>query len=277
MSKEIVVIATLSIATACVLAAAMYGYSQTLTYFYVQYAVLGLGIGVAFFYLVNSRERIRKAESSALQKQQIQKLTYERQILESNLRSLQAQIEPHFLFNTLSTILSLIDKDPAKGKTMLQSFTRYLRATLDHTRADCATLEDELKIISSYLEIFKVRMGDRLSYCIDVPAELQYIRFPPMLLQPLVENAVQHGLEPAIEGGSVCVTAHTVANDLRFILRIIVADTGLGINEDCGDGVGLTNIQKRLQILYGGSASLSLEPNSPRGLRAVIEVPYEKN
>jgi LytS/YehU family sensor histidine kinase len=73
------------------------------------------------------------------------------------------------------------------------------------------------------------------------------------------------------------VTAHTVANDLRFILRIIVADTGLGINEDCGDGVGLTNIQKRLQILYGGNASLSLEPNSPRGLRAVIEVPYEKN
>jgi len=272
MSKSFVAIAMISIAAAGVLLFVTSTYHQSLANFPMQYAALGLGIGAAIYYLIKSRVRIIKAES-ALQKQQIQNLTYERQILETDLRSMQAQIEPHFLFNTLSTILSLIDKDPEKGKTMLQSFTHYLRATLDHTRADCATLEDELKIIASYLEIYKVRMGERLNYCIDVPAELQYIRLPPMLLQPLVENAIKHGLEPAIEGGDVCVTAQRIANGLR----IVVADTGLGLNDDCGDGVGLTNIQKRLQILYGGRAALSLEPNTPRGLRAIIEVPYEEN
>lgn len=245
---------------------------QTPNYPYAQYFAMGVVFIGAIYYLIKFRERVIQAEF-ALQKQQIQNLTYERQILETNLRSLQVQIEPHFLFNTLSTILSLIDKDPVKGKAMLQSFTRYLRAAIDYTRAECATLEDELKIVTSYLEIFKVRMGDRLSYCIDVPRELQYIQLPPMLLQPLVENAIQHGLEPAIEGGNIRVSAQSFPHGLR----IAVEDTGLGIRGDCGDGVGLTNIQKRLQILYGDSATLSLQPNKPRGLRAIIEVPYEEN
>ena len=233
---------------------------------------LALLFGGIIIYFFKSRERIIKAESE-LQKQQIASLDYERRLLETNLRRMQAQIEPHFLFNTLSNVLGLIDTHPARGKSMLQSFTHYLRSTLDHTRAETATLEDEIKIISSYLDIFQVRMGARLAYAIAVSEDLLGMAFPPMLLQPLVENAIKHGLEPNVEGGRIMIRAEKT----RSIVRIVVEDSGQGLQGESGSGVGMTNVQKRLSTLYGDRAKFLLEDNVPHGLRITIEVPYDNH
>jgi LytS/YehU family sensor histidine kinase len=186
---------------------------------------------------------------------------------------MQAQIEPHFLFNTLSNVLGLIDSNPNRGKSMLQSFTDYLRSTLAYTRIDSATLEDEIKIVSAYLDIFQVRMGKRLTYTIEISPEILGIPFPPMLLQPLVENAIKHGLEPELQGGHIEIRAAKSGDRIR----IVVADSGQGLKGDSGTGVGITNIQKRLHALFGSKAVFRLEDNLPHGLRAVVEVPYDNH
>lgn len=236
----------------------------------LQSLFLAILFGGIIIYFFKSKERIIKAES-ALQKQQISNLDYERRLLETNLRRMQAQIEPHFLFNTLSNVLGLIDTNPGQGKSMLQSFTHYLRTTLDYTRSDSATLGDEIKIVSSYLEIFQVRMGKRLNYTIDIPQELLTMAFPPMLLQPLVENSIKHGLEPQLQGGNIVIRAEKFAERVK----IIVEDTGQGLKCDSGTGVGITNVQKRLHALFAHRARFILEDNNPQGLRVVIEVPYD--
>ncbi|WP_455212583.1 sensor histidine kinase [Kaarinaea lacus] len=236
----------------------------------IQTLLLALLFGSIIIYFFKSRERIIKAES-ALQKQQIANLDYERRLLETNLRRMQAQIEPHFLFNTLSNVLGLIDTNPKRGKSMLQSFTHYLRSTLDYTRSESAVLEDEIKIVSSYLDIFQVRMGNRLTYRIDISQDLLNMPFPPMLLQPLVENAIKHGLEPITQGGQILIRAEKSVSSIS----VIVEDTGQGLKGDSGSGVGITNVQKRLHALYGSRAKLLLEDNHPQGLRATIEVPHD--
>src|SRR6187402_1218133 len=132
-----------------------------------------------------ARERIERAE---------------RETTLANLRALQAQIEPHFLFNTLANVVSLVDSDPAAAKGMLESFNRFLRASLAATRTESTTLGEDAQLIAAYLEVLQVRMGRRLAWRIDVPVELAGFALPPMLLQPLVENAIRHGLEPKVEG-----------------------------------------------------------------------------
>lgn len=126
-------------------------------------------------------------------------------------------------------------------------------------------------MIRAYLNIFKIRMGERLAFSIDVPEALRAILFPPMLIQPLVENAVQHGLEPRIEGGEISISASALPGRIR----IDVADSGLGFHEGSHWGVGLTNIKERLDTLYDGKARLTLEENRPNGLLATIEVPHD--
>ncbi|NOX92167.1 MAG: hypothetical protein GXP18_06880 [Gammaproteobacteria bacterium] len=231
----------------------------------------GIIFGTIIINYFSSRVRISNAESE-LQKHRITLLDGEKRMLESNLKCLQSQIEPHFLFNTLSNIIGLIDKNPARGKAMLQSLTHYLRATLEYTRIDSATLEDELKMVEAYLAIYKERMGHRLQYKINVPDTMRSISFPPMLLQPLVENAVKHGLESQVKGGYVNIV------DLykHDTINLAVEDSGIGLKDEIGKGVGLANVQQRLNALYGEQASLSLENNQPTGLRVIIEVPREK-
>ena len=178
---------------------------------FIQMLFIGILFGTMITYFFFSRERLSQTEAQ-LQEEQIKSLTLEKNTLETRLRLLQAQIEPHFLFNTLSNILSLLESEPAKGKAMLEDLTRYLRSSLSRTRERMTTLGQELDLVRAYLDIYKVRMGERLRYTIEVTGDAQAdLPFPPMLVQPLVENALKHGIEPKIEGGEILIKAEDQA------------------------------------------------------------------
>ena len=191
--------------------------------------------------------------------------------LETRLRLLRAQIEPHFLFNSLSNIRRLCQSDAAHGRAVLAQLTRYLRAALPKIREDEATLADEIELLSDYAGVQRIRMGDRLQVTVDVAATLARASVPPMMLVTLVENAIKHGIEPMPEGGSVRVAA--VRNG--DLLVMTVADTGRGFVGASGSGVGLANIRSRLSALYGAAAELRLEANQPRGVMATITLPWQ--
>ena len=233
-----------------------------------QKILLGVTFGLMCSYFFMSKAKL-KMSAELIQEEKIKRLAKEKEALEANLKMLQAQIEPHFLFNTLSNILSLIDTNPVKGKTMLTDLIHYLRTTLSRTRHDLITIEQEIEMIQAYLNIIKIRMGERLRYEILVPESLKSYPFPPMLLQPLVENAVKHGLEPKIEGGKLSIKV----TETEHGLKIEVTDTGLGLTSDHDSGIGMTNVRERLHLLYGEKGRLSLEENKPNGLKVIIEVP----
>jgi signal transduction histidine kinase len=195
-----------------------------------------------------------------------------RQLAEAQLKMMQAQVEPHFLFNTLASVDYLIETDPARASTMQKNLIQYLRAALPQMREGSTTLGKEIALCRSYLEILKVRMEDRLQYAITVPQGLASAQFPPMMLQSLVENSIKHGLEPKSEGGTLTISAD-VANGK---LRVTVADTGLGfaVGTKPGSGVGLANVSERLAALYAGTARVTIDANTPSGTIATIEVPY---
>ncbi len=223
-------------------------------------------IGVLYFFITRS---ILKHDKEQIEQERIKTVALQKEALEINLRMLQAQIEPHFLFNTLSNVVSLIDTDPARGKAMLLDLTRYLRTSLSRTLPEKTTLAQEAEMIGAYLNIQKIRMGERLNFTMDVPDDLRGKPFPPMLLQPLVENAVKHGLEPKIEGGGISIRATCDAHRLK----VEVADTGLGISSLNANGIGMANVRDRLRLLFGDQGKFIVEENSPSGVRAVIEVP----
>lgn len=195
-----------------------------------------------------------------------------RQLAEAQLKMMQAQVEPHFLFNTLASVDYLIETDPARASKMQKNLIQYLRAALPQMREGSTTLGKEIALCRAYLEILKVRMEDRLQFAITVPQGLASAQFPPMMLQSLVENAIKHGLEPKAEGGSLTISADVANGNLR----VTVADTGLGFAAAArsGSGVGLANVRERLAALYGGRARISIEANTPAGTIATIEVPY---
>jgi sensor histidine kinase YesM len=230
--------------------------------------VLAIFFGGTVCYFFYSRARLKIAREEA-EKERMNRLASEKEALASNLRLLQAQIEPHFLFNTLSNILSLIDTEPAKGKSMLMDLIHYLRTSLSRTLPDTTTLGQEIDTIEAYLNIQKIRLGDRLKFAIDVPETLRQYPFPPMLLQPLVENAIKHGLEPKIDGGDIRV----IAVEKGESILIEVADTGLGLSSFNASGVGIANVRERIKLMYNEKGHLLLEENTPNGLRAIIEVP----
>jgi sensor histidine kinase YesM len=222
-----------------------------------------------YFFLTKIRLKYR---SEMIDKEKTRRTDMEKENLSANLKVLQAQIEPHFLFNTLSNILSLIDTKPDTGKSMLLDLTKYLRTSLSRTLPERTTLSQEISMIKAYLDIHKIRMDERLNYKIDVPDNLWQHSFPPMLLQPLVENAIKHGLEPKVEGGEIVVRA-IEENDL---LKIEVADTGLGFSDLDKQGLGITNVRERLSLLFGEKGRLIIEENKPHGVRATIEVPVSE-
>jgi hypothetical protein len=191
---------------------------------------------------------------------------------EAQLKLLQGQIEPHFLFNTLANVQSLIDFDPQRAKLMLERFTDYLRASLGQLRNDRTTLAQEFAMLEAYLGLMQLRMGERLRVELSLPAELGGVELPPLLAQPLVENAIHHGLEPQVAGGTVAVSARRV--DGR--LWIEVADDGQGLDAPRrrgGNGVALANIRERLAARFGANASLELLPRDGGGTLARIQLP----
>lgn len=200
-----------------------------------------------------------------------------RQVVEARMAAMQAQVEPHFLFNTLASIDHLIEVDPKRASLMQKNLIALLRASMPTMReASDGGVKDlgrELAVIRPYLEILKVRMEERLVTEIDVPEGLLSAEFPPMMVQTLVENAIKHGLEPKPEGGRLSVKAEIVHGKLQ----VTVADTGLGFGRaaTAGTGVGLANIRERLQLLYGPKAGLTIAENNGGGTKVTVTVPYK--
>ena len=202
-----------------------------------------------------------------------------RQVVEARMAAMQAQVEPHFLFNTLASIDHLIETDPARASVMQKNLIALLRASMPTMREAAGSgqsvrdLGREIAVIRPYLEILKVRMEERLTTDIAVPEGLMSAEFPPMMIQTLVENAIKHGLEPKAEGGHLRVAAEIVHGKLQMT----VADTGLGFGKaaTAGTGVGLANIRERLQMLYGAKASLTVAENQPSGTVVTVTVPYK--
>jgi len=193
----------------------------------------------------------------------------ERGRIEAQLRLLQAQIEPHFLFNTLANLDALIATDPARARVMLGHLNDYLRATLAAARRERNTLREEFALLENYLEVLAIRMGARLRYELALPEALAPRPVPPMLLQPLVENALKHGIEPSIEGGSVKVSAREEHG--KLVLE--VADTGQGGHPAGGAGVGLANLRERLDAAFGGSAKVVAGANAAGGYTVTLSLP----
>lgn len=201
-----------------------------------------------------------------------QKEAAERTALSARLQALQAQIEPHFLFNTLATLDSLIASDPPRARDLLASLNRFLRATLEASRAQSETLAVQFKVLDSMLAVHAMRIGPRLAYALDLPRDCADLPVPPMLLQPLVENALKHGIQGAVEGGRIDVGARRVDEHVE----LTVTDTGPGFGATPGTqgaGVGLVNVRERLAALYGEHASLTLIENVPHGLVARVRLP----
>jgi hypothetical protein len=199
-----------------------------------------------------------------------------RQVVEARMAAMQAQVEPHFLFNTLASIDHLIETDPARASTMQKNLIALLRASMPAMREShpsAHNLGREMAVIRPYLEILKVRMEDRLQTEIQVPEGLLSAEFPPMMIQSLVENAIKHGLEPKAEGGVLTVRAEIFHGKLS----VTVADTGMGFGKaaTAGTGIGLNNIRERLQLLYGSKASMTVAENSPSGTVVTLTVPYQ--
>jgi sensor histidine kinase YesM len=252
--------------------------ASTPTFFFRgDYATLIIGVffaivGTAIFVVRNQLQAARAQLAEAELQQQAQ----EKLLLETELKLLQAQIEPHFLFNTLSNVVGLIHKDPQAAEETLLNLTTLLRSSLQRTRDATVTLAQELIIVEAYLKIQSIRMQERLHYEF-IPAEIVHAgsdlheqmkahALPPLLLQPLVENAVKHGIDPSEAGGSVTISV--AATDKQ--LQIIVADTGVGMSSSAQAGTGLDNVRQRLRALYGDRASLSVTENKPSGV--VVEL-----
>lgn len=230
--------------------------------------VLALMFGTIISYYFYSRGALLESQT-ALQAENLKRLDQEQRLTETQLKLLQAQIEPHFLFNTLSNVVGLIETDPQRAKHMLEHFTGYLRSSLQRTRTPQTTLDEELALVTAYLEIQTLRMGTRLHYRIDAAAELRRLALPPLLIQPLVENAVQHGLEPKIEGGEVLISAQV--SDSKLLIQVI--DTGLGLRAERGAGVGLNNIRARLRALYQERGQMTIQPHAPTGVEVSLTLP----
>ncbi len=239
--------------------------------------VIGL-LGCIFWMLVmDGQTRRIRAEADAAQ------YAVERERLatlakSAELRALQAQIEPHFLFNTLANVVALIDYEPATAKRMLDSFITHLRQSLDASRQTQATLGSELDLLTSYLQLIEIRMNHRLGFTIDCPSSLRETSFAPLLLQPLVENAVKYGLEPKIEGGTVVIRVREDEHELR----IDIEDNGVGLHAKstarAGTGTGIANVRERLQSIYGDRASLTVSALAPplTGTRSSITIATKK-
>lgn len=236
--------------------------------------VFTLAAASAAILFFSSREKIARLQMEAAQ-EKARAESVARQAMQAQLQLLQAQIEPHMLFNTLANLQGLIGFDPDRAQLLLDQLIQYLRATLTSSRAESTTLEQEFKLMQAYLGLMAIRMGARLAYTLDLPDSLRHATVPPMLLQPLVENAIQHGLEPKIEGGHV----HVQATSDGDVLSLTVSDDGLGLDhpgQRKGTQLGVTNIRERLQVMHGDAAGLSLSANPHAGVTARLVLPLDK-
>ncbi len=232
-----------------------------------------LRIAVPAVLLAAVNELFRRASRTdlALRDAQEARARFERDEAGRQLQLLQAQLEPHFLFNTLANVRRLCRTEPESGVRAIDNLMRYLRSALPQLRRETGALGEELELVRAYLELFQVRMGRRLTYAFECDPSVRDAEFPPMLLLTLVENAIKHGVEPAREGGRVAVRAR--ARDGTLEVSVVDDGVGFGSAGTGGSGVGLANVRRQLTVLYGVDAHLQLDARSPRGVAATIVVP----
>ena len=245
---------------------------------WAHWATLGWGIGLTIHGLTVFAGRSffgaeweEKKVDEIMVREKLKAVSSEKQLVQVQMRMLQAQIEPHFLFNTLATIQGLIGRSPDKANLMMDNFIAYLRQSLSASRAQEGTVKQEFDLLRHYLELLKIRMADRLRFELDLGDDLGGAPLAPMLLQPIVENAIKHGLEPKVEGGMVRVSARRDGGQMV----LSVADNGLGFSDQAdslGEGVGLSNLRERIAVLYDGQATLTVAEANP-GTQITIRVP----
>ena len=194
----------------------------------------------------------------------------ERQAVDARLHLLQAQVAPHFLFNTLANVQALVDAGSPRASSVLRNVIQYLRAAVPLLHEPAATIERELQLVRPYLELMQMRMPDRLQYAMNVDSSVLQVRCPPTTLLTLVENAVRHGIDPSEEGGRIDIDIGRIGE--RCLVR--VTDTGVGLHESAtGLGTGLTALRERLQLIFGDAAQLRLAPNGSRGAAVEVDMP----
>jgi len=236
---------------------------------------LSLVISTLLLLIFIPRERAARMEA-AFERERSRVAAAEREATLARLKLLEAQVEPHFLYNTLANVVSLIDSNPATAKKMLERLIALLRGAASAAGGVDVTLAAQAEHLRAYLELMAMRMGGRLAFRLDVPRDLANLRLPPLLLQPLVENAIRHGLEPKVEGGEVVVTARRAGG---FVV-LEVADSGVGFRDvrvRSGEeaGVGLANVRARLAALYGDAATIGIEENARGGTRVTMRLPVD--
>ncbi|MEN7529185.1 MULTISPECIES: sensor histidine kinase [unclassified Cupriavidus] len=239
--------------------------------------IVGMLASASMIYFYWSREKLayleRQAALDALQREEAEK-----QLVRAQLMALQAQIEPHFLFNSLANLDGLIATDPRAARQLLQRLIGFLRMSLSHTRAEHCTLAQEFELLRSYLDIQGMRFGARLDYRIDLPPALADAEIPPMLIQPLVENAVTHGIEPCMRGGNIVLSAREAGEGN---LEVVISDTGVGFTHSQGSkggsGLGLTHVRERLARIFGAAATMQMEENTPRGVVVRLTLPLTRS
>ena len=230
---------------------------------------LGLLVGpwVALAALVRQREALARHQALAFD---LERSELERQALDARLHLLQAQVAPHFLFNTLANVQALVDAGSPRASTVLRSLTAYLRAAVPRLNEPSTTLADELRLVRAYLDLMHLRMPDRLRFSVQADDASLALRCPPMTLLTLVENAVRHGIDPSEEGGRIDIDVQR--RDGRCVVR--VRDTGVGLGSSGnGLGTGLSTLRERLRLAFGGDAELRVTEQPPRGVRAEVDLP----
>ena len=212
----------------------------------------------------------RIAERRRNEQANVKETVTEKELAVAKLGLLHAQVEPHFLYNTLGSAKYLIKSDPVRAEEMLDNLILYLRHSLPRTEDSLSTLSEELERARAYLDILQIRMGARLRTQVEVPDALKSVPFPTMMLQTLVENSIKHGLEPKSGGGTIWILARNTEHGIA----VTVADDGRGFGtETAGTGIGLKNVRERLKLAYGGDASFNIVANFPTGIAATITVP----
>ncbi len=222
---------------------------------------------VAMSALLRQRDDAVRAQALAFAQERSE---LERQAVNARVRLLQAQVEPHFLFNTLANVRELVDSGSPQASTVLENLIAYLRAAVPRLHDPSTTLGQELQLVRAYLALMHLRMPDRLAFSLQVDEAAEPLQCPPMTLLTLVENAIRHGIDPSEEGGRIEVRVQV--RDGRCIAQ--VADTGVGLrSSSAGLGTGLSTLRERLQLVFGGDARLSLSEVQPHGVCAELEFP----
>ncbi len=243
----------------------VFGILLNLTEPAVWFILISFGVKV----LAGGKRRAELKAQDAADKANV--ATLERRLMEAQMATLQAQVEPHFLFNTLALIGQLIETDPKEAARVHAHLIEYLRSSLPQMRTKGGgTLGKQVELSRAYLAIMQARMKERLAVRFEVPDFLGSAPFPPMMLQTLIENAIKHGLEPKVAGGTITVRGHVVG----ATLHVDVCDDGVGIDLHADEGVGLANIRERLALLYGKDAELVIEMPPGGGACASIRLPY---